>query len=227
MPTARVASAISLWLAVLLWLALGTPVEAQETPARVRLSGYIRNSASREVVRYALVAADNEPARSQSSEDGFYFLMLERGQHRIRVRALGYAPFDTLITLDASRVLDLSLKPATVELASVAVQADREVAQVDPKAPEMSVARLDLKVIRQAPSVLGEIDPIRSLTLLPGVSRSSDASTAFSVRGGSADQNLILLDESTIYNPAHILGFLSVFNSDAIDDVTPSRPRIT
>jgi hypothetical protein len=200
-------------------------VHAQSSPS-LRLSGYVRSAASREVVRYALVAADAEPARGQSNEDGFYFLTLSSGPHRLRVRALGYVPLDTTITLDASRTLDLSLRPANVQLASVAVQADREEAQVDPKAPEMSVARLDLKTIRQAPAVLGEVDPIRSLALLPGVSRSSDFSTAFSVRGGSADQNLILLDESTIYNPAHVLGFLSVFNADAIDDVTMYKGAI-
>lgn len=217
MSTVRVVHVLA---GVLLLCLAGSTVQGQESAARVRLSGYIRSAASREVVRYALVAVDNEPARSQSNEDGFYFLMLDKGPHRVRVRALGYVPFDTLITVDASRVLDLSLKPMSTDLAAVLVESTREVAQVDPKAPEMSVARLDLKTIRHAPSVLGEVDPIRSLTLLPGVSRSSDASTAFSVRGGSADQNLILLDESTIYNPAHILGFLSVFNSDAIDDVT-------
>ncbi|MBK8060763.1 MAG: Plug domain-containing protein [Gemmatimonadetes bacterium] len=70
------------------------------------------------------------------------------------------------------------------------------------------------------PAALGEVDLIRSLTLLPGVSSSSDFTTAINVRGGGADQNLILLDEATIYNPAHILGFLSVFNSDAVDDAT-------
>ncbi len=189
-------------------------------PDRVRLSGYIRNTANREVVRYALVAADGEPSRGQSNEDGFYFIQLSKGAHRLLVRAIGFVPLDTTITLDGSRTLDLTLAPATIQLTALKVQADLEPQQVDPAAPEMSVARLDLKTIRKAPSVLGEVDPIRSLTLLPGVSRSSDFSTAFSVRGGSADQNLILLDESTIYNPAHVLGFLSVFNSDAIDDVT-------
>ena len=193
-----------------------SPVDAP----RIRLSGYIRNAANREVVRYAQLGSDDDLRRGQSNEDGFYFLLLTPGAHRIRIRSVGYVPFDTTVTLEASRTLDLLLAPASVQLATVAVQADVETAQVDPKLPEMSVARLDLKTIRQAPSVLGEVDPIRSLTLLPGVSRSSDFSTAFSVRGGSADQNLILLDESTIYNPAHVLGFLSVFNSDAIDDVT-------
>lgn len=201
-------------------LTSATSVARAQDVSKVRLSGYVRNAANGEVVRYAMVAVDSARARTQSNEDGFYFVLLEQGRHTLRIRALGFMPLDTVISLEASRVVDLRLTPATVQLASLVVEADREVAQVDPKAPEMSVARLDLKTIRQAPSVLGEVDPIRSLTLLPGVSRSSDASTAFSVRGGSADQNLILLDEATIYNPAHVLGFLSVFNADAIDDVT-------
>jgi TonB dependent receptor/CarboxypepD_reg-like domain/TonB-dependent Receptor Plug Domain len=213
----RLKAAVTVAMGALTATASAAP--AQEV-AKIRLSGYIRNGASGEVVRYAMVAVDAERARSQSNEDGYYFLLLSKGQHALRIRALGYAPLDTVITLTESRVVDLRVMPTTVQLASLVVEADREAAQVDPKAPEMSVARLDLKTIRQAPSVLGEVDPIRSLTLLPGVSRSSDASTAFSVRGGSADQNLILLDEATIYNPAHVLGFLSVFNSDAIDDVT-------
>jgi hypothetical protein len=138
----------------------------------------------------------------------------------VRVRALGYAPLDTTLVLGSPVTVDFALVVQPVTLASVTVAADADRPEVDPRAPAMSVARLDLKTVRVVPAPLGEIDPIRSLTLLPGVSSASDFSTSFTVRGGGADQNLILLDEATIYNPAHILGFLSVFNSDAIDDVT-------
>ncbi|MBC7897317.1 MAG: TonB-dependent receptor [Cytophagaceae bacterium] len=189
-------------------------------PQRIQLSGYIRHAESRELIRYALVGADGSTARSQSNVDGFYFLNLAPGAHRILVRAIGFAPLDTTITLTASTTADFLLVPRAVQLQAVEVNADKQRSDVDPKAPEMSIARLDLQTIRQAPAALGEVDPIRSLTLLPGVSRSSDFSTAFSVRGGTNDQNLILLDEATIYNPAHVLGFLSVFNADAVADVT-------
>lgn len=187
---------------------------------RVQLSGYIRDAASREVIRYALLSADGDSARSQSNADGFYFLNLRPGAHRLRVRAIGFAPLDTTVTLTDATTFDLLLTSRPPELQRVVVSADQEKSDVDPSTAEMSVARLDLNIIRQAPAALGEVDPLRSITLLPGVSRSSDFSTAFSVRGGTNDQNLILLDEATIYNPAHVLGFLSVFNADAVADMT-------
>ncbi len=191
--------------------------EGQE---RLRMTGYIRNAATQEVVRHAFVAADDD-VRRESNEEGFYFLTLTAGVHRIRVRALGFAPFDTTLTLRDNITVDLQLGAANVTLSAVKVQANKgERADLDPQLPDMSVVRLDLKTAKNAPVMLGEPDAIRTLMLLPGVSAASDASTSFNVRGGGADQNLILLDESTIYNPAHILGFLSVFNSDAIDDVT-------
>jgi len=212
---------------VLVLLALlAVPLSAQSPPpsaaasARVRLSGYVRHAESREVIRYALLTADGDAARTQSNADGFYFLNLSPGQHRILVRAIGFAPLDTVVTISQSRTEDWILTPRPVELQAVAVNAERQQPDVDPASAEMSIARLDLATIRQAPAALGEVDPLRSITLLPGVSRSSDFSTAFSVRGGTNDQNLILLDEATIYNPAHVLGFLSVFNADAVADMT-------
>ncbi len=202
----------------------GATLVAQAAPApttpRVRLSGYIRHAETREVVRHALISADDGATRTQSNSDGFYFLSLAVGEHRLLIRALGFAPLDALLTVQASRTEDWILVPRPVELATFEVSAERQRSDVDPASAEMSIARLDLATIRQAPAALGEVDPLRSITLLPGVSRSSDFSTAFSVRGGTNDQNLILLDEATIYNPAHVLGFLSVFNADAVADMT-------
>lgn len=192
----------------------------------MQLSGYIRHAGTREVVRYALLDGDSNTVRSQSNNDGFYFLRLSPGEHRLRIRAIGFAPLDTVITLTAPTTTDFLLMPRTVQLQQVQVASDREKSDIDPTSPQMSVARLDLAIIRQAPSALGEVDPLRSITLLPGVSRSSDFSTAFSVRGGTSDQNLILLDEATVYNPAHVLGFLSVFNADAVADMTLHKGAI-
>jgi hypothetical protein len=186
-----------------------------------RLSGFVRSVRSGEVVRHAVLLVDDATTRRESNEEGFYVLLLPSGTHRLQVRALGFAPIDTTIELTASRTADLALQARTVVLSAMRVQARKaERADLDPKLPDMSVTRLDLKITKQIPPLLGEVDPLRSLTLLPGVATTSDASTAFSVRGGSVDQNLILLDESTIYNPSHILGFLSTFNADAVDDVT-------
>ena len=88
------------------------------------------------------------------------------------------------------------------------------------RSTEMSIVKMDIKTIRMVPSLLGEIDLIKVLQLLPGVQPTSEGSTGFSVRGGSADQNLIILDEATIYNASHLMGFFSVFNNDAVKNVT-------
>ena len=180
-----------------------------QAPTPLRISGTLRSAESREVVRHARVIADRAVS-VESNEEGVYFLSLATGRHRVEVRAIGFAPFDTTITLTASQTLDVLLVRSQVTLATVAVTATNEQADIDPKSPEMSIARLDVQTLRQVPAALGEVDPIRSLTLLPGVSSSSDFTTAINVRGGGSDQNLILLDEATIYNPSHILGFLSV-----------------
>lgn len=193
---------------------------------RMQLSGYVRDAESREVIRYATVSADADSVRSRSNTDGFYFLSLAPGSHRLRVRAIGYAPLDTTIDLTASRTWDVTLVSQPVALRNVQVSVEQEQRDIDPRSADMSIARLDLATVRQTPSALGEVDPLRSITLLPGVSRSSDFSTAFSVRGGTSDQNLILLDEATIYNPAHVLGFLSVFNADAVADMTLHKGAI-
>lgn len=199
------------------------PATPATTPPPIRsvarLSGYIRDRANNELVRYATISIDGDSTRAQSDVDGFYYLNLETGEHRLQVRALGYAPLDTQITITTATTHDFLLV-RNAQLARFEISATREKSEIDPTSPDMSVSRLNLDIIKQAPAALGEVDPLRSITLLPGVSRSSDASTAFSVRGGTNDQNLILLDGATIYNPAHILGFLSVFNADAVADMT-------
>lgn len=214
-------------LVALLTALASRPLAAQEpgaAPAQpeLRLRGTVRNAATRERVRHARLIGDSAMA-VETNEDGVYFLRLGPGVHRLMVRAIGFAPLDTTIDAGAAQgratqVVDFELARAAFALSGVTVTATRAPADVDPASPDMGTARLDIATLRALPAALGEVDPIRSLTLLPGVSTSSDFTTAFNVRGGSADQNLILLDEATIYNPAHVLGFLSVFNADAVDD---------
>lgn len=200
----------------------GAPEGDVQPGQRARLSGYVRSRASGEVVRRAQLTAGAAELRIETNEDGFYSVLLPRGQNRLRIRAIGFAPLDTVLRIDGAVTRDLLLAPRNAMLAAVRVEADGRDNRpdLDPRNPDMSVVRLDMAAIKLLPTVLGEPDPIRSLTLLPGVSLSSDASTAFSVRGGAADQNLYLLDEATVYNPSHVLGFLSTFNADAVDNVT-------
>ncbi|MCC6241676.1 MAG: TonB-dependent receptor [Gemmatimonadaceae bacterium] len=188
----------------------------------VRLTGYVRSGASREVIRNAVLVVGELGLSRESNEEGYFVLTLPSGSHRLRVRAIGFTPLDTTVVLSASATRDFILQPQRTTLATVVVKSEQkdERADLDPKLPDMSVVRLDMATVRLAPPLLGEVDPLRSISLLPGVATVSDASTAFVVRGGGVDQNLILLDEAVIYNPSHILGFISTFNADAVDNVT-------
>jgi hypothetical protein len=198
------------------------PMAATDTRRTVRITGFVRNRDGREVVRHALIATE-DGSRAESNDDGFFTLSLPAGVHRVRIRAIGYAP--TVVELDAeeNQARDLLLTSQRAHLATITVRdsaAEAERFALDPRAPDMSVVRMSSAVVKALPPLLGEPDPMRSLSLVPGVALTSDASTAFSVRGGSADQNLFLLDDATVYNPSHVLGFLSTFNADAVDNVT-------
>ena len=91
--------------------------------------------------------------------------------------------------------------------------------KVNLRTPQMSVAKLSSQTIKQMPAVMGEVDVIKSLQMLPGVSNAGEGASGFNVRGGAEDQNLVLLDEAIIYNASHLFGFFSVFNTDAIKDI--------
>ena len=108
-----------------------------------------------------------------------------------------------------------ALKPTLGEVIIEGKRTDENV-----RSTEMSLVKLDIKTIRMVPSLLGEVDLIKVLQLLPGVQPTSEGATGFSVRGGNADQNLIILDEATVYNASHLMGFFSVFNNDAVKNVT-------
>ncbi|MDX1396723.1 MAG: carboxypeptidase-like regulatory domain-containing protein, partial [Gemmatimonadota bacterium] len=190
----------------------------QET--RVTLSGYVRTAESNEVVRSARLQVDETGLVAESNRFGFYSLLLEPGTWTITVSSLGYETISQTVELTGPRTLDfaISLRPLVVE--DITVTTDREPPDIDPASVEMSVARLDVPALSRVPVVLGEVDPIRTLTLFPGVSTANDATTAINVRGGATDENQILLDDSQVFNPAHAIGLFSTFNPDAVDDVT-------
>jgi hypothetical protein len=206
---------------VMLLACLRPDIANAQVPPAIRLSGYVRSAASGEVVRYATIRAVGQGTHAESNQDGFFILSLPAGPLTIQIRAVGFDPLTDTLTLAASVTRDFLLTPRPLTLEEIRVEgsASRDSSDIDPSTPEMSTARLDVQTIKLVPVVLGELDPIRSLTLLPGVTSLSDFSTGFSVRGGGADQNLIRLDESTIYNPSHVFGFFSVFNGDAVDDI--------
>ena len=148
---------------------------------------------------------------------GFYSITLPEGTHELIYSTLGYTIERRTIELNTSMVIDVALGENAEELEEVVIKADVEA--LDIATPQMSVNSLTAQTIKNIPVVLGEADVIKSLLLLPGVSNAGEGASGFNVRGGAADQNLILLDEATIFNSSHLFGFFSVFNPDAIKDL--------
>ncbi len=152
-----------------------------------------------------------------TNEYGFYSITLPEGTYDVTYSGLGLETLVVTIQLTENLRRNISLANDAEQLDEVVIEADVERASI--KAPQMSVNTLSAETIKNIPVVLGEADVVKSILLLPGVTNAGEASSGFNVRGGAADQNLILLDEATIFNSSHLFGFFSVFNPDAIKDV--------
>ena len=152
-----------------------------------------------------------------TNEYGFYSITLPKGEYSIIVSYLGFKDINIVLELDKNIKLDFQLEEETEQLEEVEVVENVEKTNI--RKPQMSVSNLAATTIKRIPVVLGESDVLKAIVLLPGVSNAGEGSSGFNVRGGSVDQNLILLDEATIFNSSHLFGFFSVFNPDAIKDI--------
>ncbi|HEX7870353.1 MAG TPA: TonB-dependent receptor, partial [Chryseobacterium sp.] len=152
-----------------------------------------------------------------TNEYGFYSLTLPEGEYHVEISFLGYETVEKTILLDQNTKNNLSLNESGEELQEVIIIDNKEMTNI--KSPEMSVNKLSISVIKKMPVVLGEVDVLKSILLLPGVTNAGEGASGFNVRGGGADQNLILLDEAAIFNSSHVFGFFSVFNPDTVKDL--------
>lgn len=181
------------------------------------IDGYVKDGKNGESIIGATVYKLGSNMGATSNEYGFYSLMLPKGQHTIAVSLIGFRTFTFSINLEKSITKNIELNEEGTDLEEVVVSAEAEDKNV--KSVEMSVAKLDIKQINKIPALLGEVDVIRAIQLLPGVTTVGEGASGFNVRGGNIDQNLILLDEAPVYNSSHLFGFFSVFNPDAVKDV--------
>ena len=202
-----------LLLAFLFPVIFALPSVAQE----YTLSGYVRDKTDGETLLSATVYLRENGKGTVTNEYGFYSITVEQGTYTISVGYLGYEDLETTISLDQNRTLDFELGLGINELEEVVVSSE-EVDQ-NVKDLQMSTNKLDIATIKSLPSLLGEIDAIKTIQLLPGVSSVGEGAAGFNVRGGTIDQNLVLLDEAPVYNSSHLFGFFSVFNPDAVKDV--------
>lgn len=181
------------------------------------ISGYIKDKTNGEELIGANVYVKELNNGTVSNAYGFYSLSLKKGSYTLRYSFMGYAPQTLKVNLDTAKKINVKLNPQEQEIEEVEVTAEKKDANVTRN--QMSVEKLQVKTIRKLPAFMGEVDVIKAIQLLPGVQSASEGSSGFSVRGGGVDQNLILLDEATVYNASHLLGFFSVFNNDAIQNV--------
>lgn len=195
-------------------VALPAPAAAQSS---VVLSGYLQDAATGEPLVGATVFIKALGLGTDADAQGFYKLVVPRGSQRVTFTFVGYAPQEVPLRLTGNLTYSVKLATQGVQTDEVVVTGSRAVQNV--RSTETGVSRLSAKTIKLLPALLGEVDVVRSLQLLPGVSTVGEGSTGFNVRGGGIDQNLVLLDEAPLYNSAHLLGFFSVFNADAVQDL--------
>ena len=194
---------------------IGNKVNASEKSEAV-LVGYIRDHKSGEAISGATVFVDNSNIKIITDQFGYYSLRLPRGRHTLHISSMGMKDTKRELQLYSSGNLSVEMDEYIASLKTVVVSSERK---SNIRGTQMGVDKVSIKTIKQLPSVLGESDILRVVLTLPGVSSVGEASTGFNVRGGAADQNLILLNDATIYNPAHLFGFFSAFNADVVKDV--------
>ncbi len=190
-----------------------TTIFAQE---KFTLSGVITAAKSNETAIGVNVVIGSIPAFTTTNEYGFYSITVPKGTYKVTVSSIGFITEEITVDLTKSTKYNFSLTESGEELQEVIIT---EKTTTNTRKAEMSVNKLSIATIKKMPVVLGEVDVLKSILLLPGVTNAGEGASGFNVRGGGADQNLILLDEATIFNSSHVFGFFSVFNPDAIKDL--------
>lgn len=180
------------------------------------ISGYVRDGSTREPLAGARILVIERNTGVVTNPYGYYALRLPAGRYTLVAQFIGYRSETLAVTIKSDYKHDFALREEGVELRTVEIVETYEKQRFETAA--MSQNRIDVQQLKKLPAFFGEVDVLRSLTLLPGVSTAGDGSGSFFVRGGSFDQNLILLDEAVVYNPGHLGGIFSAFNSDALQD---------
>ena len=184
-----------------------------------QVTGVIKDAESNSTLIGVSLYEEHLLLGTTTDEKGRYELSLPIGEHLLRISYIGYTTVYKKVSIGTKPLtLNIKLEPESEKLSEVQVTSERKDRNVTAMA--MSVQTLDMITIKKIPALMGEVDVIKSITLLPGVQSASEGSSGFSVRGGATDHNLILLDDAPIYNASHFLGFFSVFNNDVVKDAT-------
>ncbi|MBI2729575.1 MAG: TonB-dependent receptor [Sphingobacteriales bacterium] len=192
-----------------------TTVSAQN---RYTLSGYVKDSLTGETLIGANISIKNKTKIVSSNQYGYYSLTLEEGSYTITCSFIGYKAREFDIEVRKNRTFNIEMMNRAALQEEVVVVSKKRVNNV--KTAQLGKIDLSISQIRNIPAFAGEIDPLKTLQLLPGVRNAGEGNAGFYVRGGGADQNLILLDDAVVYNTGHLFGFFSIFNADALKNTT-------
>jgi hypothetical protein len=182
------------------------------------ISGYIKDEATGESLIGAGILAPNNNIGVYTNEYGFYSLQVNASSIKIKVSYIGYQALDTVLIINDNIRLNVNLNKNSSQIKEIVIKSQKDDNNV--QSTEMGKVDLSIEKIKSLPAIFGEVDILKTIQLLPGIQSGGEGSTGFYVRGGGPDQNLIQLDEATVYNSSHLFGFFSVFNSDAINSAT-------
>uniref|UniRef100_UPI00321739D4 TonB-dependent receptor n=1 Tax=uncultured Draconibacterium sp. TaxID=1573823 RepID=UPI00321739D4 len=202
---------------LLLLMLLLTSIVSGYADDNVTISGYVRSSETGEGLIGSTIYVEEMQTGTATNSYGFYSLTLPKGNYTIRYSYIGYEKISMGTEITGRITKDVELNPVSNQMEEIVIRSESEDKNI--RQAEMGVTKLSPKETKMIPVILGEQDILKTIQLLPGVSSGTEGTTGFYVRGGGVDQNLIILDEAPIYSASHLMGFFSVFNSDAIKDM--------
>ena len=188
--------------------------------SQLRLSGTVTDSQSGEALLFASVFCQDLGVGTVTNQYGYFSLELPSDSAEVSINYLGYTPKTFLVTKQTIDSLDFSLEKQASELETITIKISRTPQEEIHNSTQMSAIKIPIEDIKYIPSIGGESDVIKVIQLMPGVQKGGEGGTGLYIRGGDVDQNLVLLDEAPVYNIGHLFGFFSVFNQDAIKDMT-------
>ncbi|WP_215240811.1 TonB-dependent receptor [Dyadobacter helix] len=202
----------ALMLALMMIMSLTADAQTKQT-----ISGFVKDLANGEGLIGVSVYVRETETGVTTNTYGFYSLTLPAGQYNVVYSYIGYQKIIKEVNLSTDQTVNIEMADESNQLQEVTISTQKEDENV--RSIEMSVNKVEMKTIKKMPALLGEVDLIRSIQLLPGVTTVGEGASGFNVRGGDISQNLVLLDEAPVYNSSHLFGFFSVFNPDAVKDV--------
>lgn len=199
-------------------LALAGIAQTEAKTQRYTISGYIKDATNGESLLGAAVYVVELGKGSNTNEYGFYSLTLPKGSYTLKISYIGFATQEKKIELNNDLRINIELGNSSSQLEEVVITGEKKGQNVE--STDMGKQELKIETVKSLPALFGELDILKTLQLLPGIQSSGEGNSAFFVRGGGPDQNLVLLDDAVVYNTGHLFGFFSVFNSDAVKNTT-------